>query len=74
MNESLVEAVRRRQAILFAGSGISRNLGLPSWGQLIDEMANHAARIRRYMDWFSVAEVETFIDRVLSVENLIDIN
>ena len=39
MIEPLVEAVRARQAILFVGSGVSTNLGLPSWGQLIERMA-----------------------------------
>ncbi len=42
--------------------------------KMINEMANHASKMRRYMDWFGVTEVETFIDRVLSLENLIDIN
>ncbi len=40
--------------------------------KMIDEMANHAARIRRYMDWYGVDKVEEFIDKVLSIENLID--
>jgi stage V sporulation protein R len=40
---------------------------------MINEMANHASRIRNYMDWYGVTEVETFIDNVLSLENLIDI-
>src|SRR5258706_1477773 len=41
--------------------------------KMINEMANHASRVRRYMDWFGVSEVEAFIDRVLSLENLIDV-
>jgi stage V sporulation protein R len=41
---------------------------------MINEMANHASRIRRYMDWYGVSQVESFIDTVLSLENLIDIN
>lgn len=41
---------------------------------MINEMANHASRVRRYMDWYGVNVVETFIDSVLSLENLIDIN
>lgn len=42
--------------------------------KMIDEMANHGNRIRRYMDRFGVDEVETFIDACLSVEDLIDIH
>lgn len=41
---------------------------------MIDEMANHGNRIRRYMDRFGVEEVEKFIDVCLSVEDLIDIH
>lgn len=40
--------------------------------RMIDEIANHASRIRRYMDWYGVDEVEGFIDKVLSIDNLID--
>ncbi len=40
--------------------------------RMIDEMANHASRIRRYIDWYGVETVESFIDSVLSLENLID--
>ena len=35
-------------------------------------MANHAVRIRRYMDKYGEDKVENFIDRCLSVEDLID--
>jgi hypothetical protein len=38
MNE-LVEAVRTGSAVLFAGAGVSMNLGLPSWSDLIRHMA-----------------------------------
>lgn len=40
--------------------------------KMIDEMANHASRIRRYMDWYGVEPVEQFIDQCLSIDNLID--
>ncbi len=40
---------------------------------MIDDMANHGNRIRRYMDRWGVEEVETFIDACLSIEDLIDI-
>jgi stage V sporulation protein R len=42
--------------------------------KMIDEMANHGNRIRRYMDRFGVDVVENFIDVCLSVEDLIDIH
>ncbi len=40
--------------------------------KMMDEMANHATRIRRYIDRHGYDQVEKFIDRVLSLENLID--
>lgn len=42
--------------------------------RMIDEMANHGNRIRRYMDRFGVETVETFIDACLSIEDLIDLH
>ena len=39
---------------------------------MIDEMANHGARIRRYVDKHGIEKVENFIDTCLSIENLID--
>lgn len=44
----------------------------PTNRKMIDAMANHATRIRRYMDRYGVETVENFIDLCLSVENLID--
>ncbi|MBX2987893.1 MAG: SpoVR family protein [Bdellovibrionaceae bacterium] len=40
--------------------------------KMMDEMANHATRIRRYIDRHGYDTVESFIDLCLSVENLID--
>ncbi len=42
--------------------------------KMMDEMANHGNRIRRYMDRFGVETVENFIDCCLSIEDLIDIH
>ena len=42
--------------------------------KMIDEMANHGNRIRRYMDRFGVEAVEQFIDDCLSIDDLIDIH
>lgn len=40
--------------------------------KMMDTMANHATRIRRYIDRYGIEEVENFIDVCLSLENLID--
>jgi stage V sporulation protein R len=42
--------------------------------RMLDDAANHATRIRRYIDQAGIAEVESFIDRCLSLDNLIDIH
>jgi stage V sporulation protein R len=39
---------------------------------MVDEMANHGARIRRYVDKHGIEKVENFVDTCLSLENLID--
>ncbi len=40
--------------------------------KMMDQMANHATRVRRYIDRYGVDVVEDFIDKCLSLENLID--
>ncbi len=40
--------------------------------KMLDQMANHATRVRRYIERFGLERVERFIDACLSVENLID--
>lgn len=40
--------------------------------KMIDQMANHATRVRRYIDRFGIEVVEDFVDQCLSLENLID--
>lgn len=42
--------------------------------KMMDVMANHGTKIRRYMEKYGADAVEQFIDRVLSLENLLDIN
>jgi stage V sporulation protein R len=42
--------------------------------KMMDEMANHGNRIRRYMDEVGVDVVEEFIDACLSIDDLIDIH
>ena len=40
--------------------------------KMMDQMANHGGRVRRYMEHFGRDRVERFIDACLSLENLID--
>ncbi len=40
--------------------------------RMIDEMANHGARLRRYVDRKGIELVEDFVDTCLSLDNLID--
>jgi stage V sporulation protein R len=40
--------------------------------KMLDEMANHATRIREYQDRYGVDLVENFIDVCCSIDNLID--
>lgn len=40
--------------------------------KMLDQMANHAARVNRYIDRYGYETVEKFIDACLSIEDLID--
>lgn len=42
--------------------------------KMMDEMANHGMRIRRYAEKYGEEEVENFLDRCLSIEDLIDVH
>lgn len=42
--------------------------------KMMDQMANHGTRIRRYAERVGHEEVERFIDACLSIDNLIDIH
>ena len=46
----------------------------PTNRKMLDEMGNHATRVRRWIDRFGVERVESFIDTALSLENLVDIH
>ncbi len=42
--------------------------------KMMDEVANHATRVRQFIDRFGLEEVEEFIDTCLSLDNLIDLH
>jgi stage V sporulation protein R len=46
----------------------------PTNRKMLDQMANHGARIKKYMDRQGVDVVEDFTDTVLSIEHMIDVH
>ncbi len=44
----------------------------PTNRKMLDQMANHATKVRQLMDKHGVGQVESFIDLCLSMDNLID--
>src|SRR5439155_6765143 len=42
--------------------------------KMMDEMANHGTRMRRYVEKYGEDEVETFVDRCMSIDDLIDVH
>jgi stage V sporulation protein R len=42
--------------------------------KMMDEMANHGARLRRYVEKFGEDEVEAYVDRCMSIDDLIDVH
>jgi stage V sporulation protein R len=42
--------------------------------KMMDEIANHGNRLRRYAERFGEDEVEAFLDRCMSIDDLIDIH
>src|SRR2546421_2885889 len=42
--------------------------------KMMDEMANHGVRIRRYVEKHGEDEVEAFVDRCMSIDDLIDVH
>lgn len=61
MLDMLAREIRDRRVILFVGAGLSRPLGLPSWGQLIEHMAEEldfdpAVLVGPGADYLQVAE------------------
>jgi stage V sporulation protein R len=46
----------------------------PTGRKMIDQMANHGTRIRRYADRHGQEKVERFLDDALAIENLVDVH
>lgn len=60
MNAQLIEDYKRGKIILFVGAGVSANLGLPTWGKLIGQLANELGYdpdiFKTYGDFLALAE------------------
>lgn len=60
MIDEISAGIRNRRLILFVGSGVSRTIGLPSWGQIIDEMGKQLGFdpivFRHYAGFLELAE------------------
>ncbi len=58
--EELKNSIKRREVILFVGAGVSKTLGLPTWSELIDSMAEDLGYDKRifssYGDALTLAE------------------
>lgn len=58
--DQLIESYKKENLILFIGAGVSKNLGLPSWGALIAEVAEQLSYsppiFETYGDYLSLAE------------------
>jgi stage V sporulation protein R len=42
--------------------------------KMMDEMANHGARMRRYVEKYGEDEVEAFVDKCMSIDDLVDVH
>ncbi len=79
--DELARIIRARQAILFAGAGLSMSVGLPSWGELISHMleelgpdadAESAASYLTLAEYYrltrgSIGPLRSWMDRTWSV-------
>ena len=56
----LVQAIKNKNTILFVGAGVSMGLGLPSWSQLINQIASELGYdpdiFKTFGDYLSLAE------------------
>lgn len=82
--KDLVEKIRNRQVILFVGAGVSATIGLPTWSQLMDYVADSlgidSSIFRLYGDNLTLTEyyslktgsigpLRSWMDRNLNVNN-----
>ncbi len=60
INPELIDELKRSKVILFVGAGVSANLGLPSWSELINRMAQELdfdpKTFQSYGDFLELAE------------------
>src|ERR1700691_2550001 len=76
LRTTLVSAVRERRAILFVGAGVSMNLGLPSFRQLVshigEELDFDADIFHTFGDYQSLAEYYVLDKRIGPLRSWMD--
>ena len=69
INPELIDELKRSKVILFVGAGVSANLGLPSWSELINHMAQELdfdpKTFRSYGDFLELAEYYEIKERLI---------
>ncbi|MGY1712644.1 SIR2 family protein [Geodermatophilus sp. SYSU D00758] len=71
--DDLGERARRGQLAVFAGAGVSAAAGLPTWEELLDELAGHSgldARLRAGLDGLPAQDAAALLARELGAERL----
>lgn len=60
MNAQLIEDYKKGKILLFVGAGVSANLGLPTWGKLVNRLASELGYdpdvFKTYGDFLALAE------------------
>jgi NAD-dependent SIR2 family protein deacetylase len=60
--KQIVEAIKNKRCVIFAGAGLSRNAGLPDWFGLAKELCNKLKE-KHYLSEEDISNIEPFLRR-----------
>lgn len=60
--KQIVEAIKNKRCVIFAGAGLSRNAGLPDWFGLAKELCNKLKE-KHYLSEEDISNIEPFLKR-----------